>query len=108
VLDSRTLQSTPESGARAGYDRAKRRRGAKVHIAVDTLGHLLTLKVTAADEGDRAQVAAPAEQVQQVTGNTVRLAYVDQGYTGPNAAEGTATWHSTGGGEASWRWMEIQ
>ncbi|MHB1022129.1 MAG: IS5 family transposase [Acidobacteriaceae bacterium] len=85
-IDSRTLQSTPESGARAGYDGAKRRKGSKVHIAVDTLGHLLALKVTAASEGDREQVAALAEQVQQVTGNTVEIAYVDQGYTGPNAA----------------------
>ena len=86
-LDSRTLQSTPESGARAGYDGAKRRKGSKVHIAVDTLGHLLALTVTPADRGDREQVAALAEQVQEVTGSTVELAYVDQGYTGPNAAE---------------------
>jgi len=85
-LDSRTLQSTPESGARAGYDGAKRRKGSKVHIAVDTLGHLLALKVTAADQGDRDQVASLAQAVQQVTGNSVELAYVDQGYTGPNAA----------------------
>lgn len=40
ILDSRTLQSSPESGPRAGYDGAKRKRGSKVHIAVDTLGHL--------------------------------------------------------------------
>lgn len=86
-IDSRTLQSTPESGARAGYDGAKRRKGSKVHIAVDTLGHLLALTVTPASEGDREQVAALAEEVQQVTGSTVELAYVDQGYTGPNAAE---------------------
>jgi Transposase DDE domain len=87
VIDSRTLQSTPESGVRAGYDGAKRRKGSKVHIAVDTLGHLLALKVTAASEGDREQVAVLAEEVQRVTGNNVELAYVDQGYTGPNAAE---------------------
>jgi transposase len=86
VIDSRTLQSTPESGARAGYDGAKRRKGSKVHIAVDTLGHLLALTVTPADQGDREQVAALAEGLQQVTG-TVELAYGDQGYTGPNAAE---------------------
>jgi len=86
-IDSRTLQSTPESGARAGYDGAKRRKGSKVHIAVDTLGHLLALTVTPADQGDRTQVAALAEQVQKVTGGTVEMAYVDQGYTGPNAAE---------------------
>lgn len=86
-IDSRTLQSTPESGARAGYDGAKRRKGSKVHIAVDMLGHLLALTVTPAEQGDREQVAVLAEQVQEVTGGTVELAYVDQGYTGPNAAE---------------------
>lgn len=52
-MESRTLQSTPESGERAGYDGAKRRKGSKVHLAVDTLGHLPTLHLTAADEQDR-------------------------------------------------------
>lgn len=56
ILDSRTLQSSPESGHRAGYDGVKRKRGSKVYIAVDTLGHLLALCVTAANEQDRAQV----------------------------------------------------
>jgi transposase len=86
IIDSRTLQSTPESGARAGYDGAKRRKGSKVHLAVDTLGHLLALCVTAADEQDRAQVSALAKRVQEETGETVEIAYVDQGYTGENAA----------------------
>ena len=57
ILDGRTLQSTPESGKRAGYDGYKRKKGSKVHAAVDTLGHLLALKVTAANEQERAQVA---------------------------------------------------
>src|SRR3982750_1363231 len=70
VFDSRTLQSTPESGARAGYDGAKKRKGSKTHIAVDTLGHLLALIVTAADEQDRAQVAGLAEAVQEATGES--------------------------------------
>jgi transposase len=87
ILDSRTLQSTPESGARAGYDGAKRRKGSKVHLAVDTLGHLLALCVTAADEQDRAQVAELAKRVQEETGETVEIAFVDQGYTGENAAD---------------------
>jgi transposase len=82
IFDSRTIQSTPESGPRAGYDGYKRRRGSKVHMAVDTMGHLLTLHVTPADEQDRAQVAVLSEAVQQVTGESVELAYVDQGYTG--------------------------
>jgi transposase len=104
VLDSRTLQSTPESGARAGYDRygpgdrfsstspgghdgAKRRKGSKLHLAVDTLGHLLALHVTPADAGDREQVGHLCEQVQQATGNSLEVAFVDQGYTGASAAE---------------------
>jgi transposase len=87
ILDSRTLQSTPESGGRAGYDGAKRRKGSKVHIAVDTLGHLLALHVTAANEQDRAQVATVAAATQQATGDSVELAYVDQGYTGQAAAD---------------------
>jgi transposase len=37
IFDARTLESSPESGARAGYDGHKRRKGSKVHIAVDTL-----------------------------------------------------------------------
>jgi len=86
ILDSRTLQSTPESGGRAGYDGAKKRKGSKVPIAVDTLGHLLALKVTAANEQDRAQVEALAQAVQHVTGDHVELAYVDQGYTGETPA----------------------
>jgi transposase len=82
ILDSRTLQSTPESGARAGYDGHKRRRGSKLHLAVDTLGHLLALQVTAANEQDRAHVAELADAVQTATGAAVEVVFVDQGYTG--------------------------
>jgi transposase len=87
ILDSRTLRSTPGSGARAGHDGAKRKRGSKVHAAVDTLGHLLALHVTPANEQDRAQVSQLAAAVQEVTGQSVDLAYVDQGYTGEQPAE---------------------
>ena len=90
ILDSRTLQSTPESGARSGYDGAKKKKGSKVHVAVDTLGHLLALHVTPAHEQDRAQVSALASQVQQATGENVELAYVDQGYTGEAPAQAAA------------------
>jgi len=82
IFDSRTLQSSPERGDRAGYDGAKRRRGSKVHIAVDTLGHLLAVIVTPANDQDRTQVAELAQQVQAVTEEMVERAFVDQGYTG--------------------------
>jgi len=87
IFDSRTLQSSPESGERAAYDGAKRRKGSKTHMALDTLGYLLALHVTAADEQDRAQVAQLAQQVQAVTGDSVQVAFVDQGYTGSDAEQ---------------------
>ena len=65
ILDSQTLQRTPESGGHAGDDGGTRKKGSKVHVAVDTLGHLLALILlaliaTPADAQDRAQVAALA------------------------------------------------
>lgn len=87
VLDARTMQSTPESGARAGYDGAKRRKGSKVHAAVDTLGHLLALHVTPANADDRAEVGRLAQAVQAATGRNVEVAFVDQGYTGQKPPE---------------------
>ncbi|WP_431310439.1 transposase, partial [Methylobacterium gnaphalii] len=87
ILDSRTLRSTPESGERAGYDGAKRKQGSKLHMAVDTLGHLLALHVTPASADDRAQVEHLAKAVQAATGDNVGLAYVDQGYTGEKPAK---------------------
>jgi transposase len=90
IFDSRTLQSSPESGARAGYDGAKRRKGSKVHVAVDTLGQLLALRVTPASDQDRDQVADLAAHVQAVTGQSVEVAFVDQGYTGDQPLEAAA------------------
>jgi len=90
IVDSRTLQSTPESGARAGFDGHKKRKGSKVHLAVDTLGHLLALRVTPANEQDRAQIAELARLVQAVVEEKVELAFVDQGYTGSEPAEAAA------------------
>ncbi len=94
ILDGRTLQSTPESGSRAGWDGHKCALGApggsKVHLAVDTLGYLLTLWVTPANEQERTQVAQLTEQLQQVTGESVQVAFVDQGYTGDDAAQAAA------------------
>ena len=64
IMDSRTLQSTPESGGRAGWDGAKRRKGSKLHLAVDTLGHLLAAQQAEADaaaHGIRLEVVKHTE-----------------------------------------------
>jgi transposase len=82
IFDGRTVQSTPESGERAAYDGYKRKKGSKIHSAVDTLGLLLAVQVTPANEQERAQVKQLAEDVQEATQNSVDVAFVDQGYTG--------------------------
>ena len=84
------MPATTDSHKR--HKRHKRRNGAKVHVqvAVDTLGHLVATVVTPASEQERAQVSDLAEQVQMVTGDTVELAYVDQGYTGTEPAAAAA------------------
>jgi hypothetical protein len=94
-------ESTPESGARGGYDGAKRRKGSKVHAAVDTLGHLLALHVAAANEQDRAQVEKPAREVQRITGDHVELALCRSGLQRRSRRERRSqARHSTGGSPA--------
>jgi hypothetical protein len=46
ILDSRTLRSSPESGARARYDGAKRKKGAKLDTSKNPAsGRVLTAKM---------------------------------------------------------------
>ena len=59
-------------------------------MAVDTLGYLLALHVTPANEQDRARVKVLATQVQAATGETVQVAFGDQGYTGAQPAQDAA------------------
>ena len=90
ILDARALQSTPESGSRAGYSGAKRRKGSKARLAVATVGHLLALTVTPAADDERMQVEALAARMHVASGERVELAYVDSGYTGPDPAASAA------------------
>jgi transposase len=90
IFDARVVQSTAESGARAGYSGHKRRKGSKTHVAVDSLGVLLALAVTPANEDERTQVETLAQEVQAVTGDHVELVWVDAGYTGQEVAETAA------------------
>jgi len=102
ILDSRTLRSSPESGHRVGYDGAKRKKASKAHAAVDTLGQLLALHVTPADEQDRAQVEALAEAVQEATGESVDHSLHRSGvHRGGAGRGGSGARHPTGGGQAA-------
>jgi len=82
ILEGRTLQSSCESGPRAGYNSYKLRRGSKVHVVVDTLGQLVGLTVMQASEYERVGQKDLCKAVQQVTSETMKIAWTDQGYTG--------------------------
>ena len=86
VLDARPLQGSVESGPRSGYDGHRKRKGAKVHLAVDTLGHLLAAHVSPANANERAHVEEWLANVQAATGQSVEVAYVDSGYNGEAVA----------------------
>lgn len=86
------MRSTPESGERAGYDSGKRKKGSKIHMAVDMLDHLLALHVTPASAEDSGEVARLVRTVQAVANDTVGLVWAGRGYTGQRAAN-AATLH---------------
>jgi hypothetical protein len=58
-----------------------------VHAAVDTLGYLLALRVSPANEDGRKQVEKLSEEIQKATQENVEIAYVDRGNTGERACE---------------------
>jgi hypothetical protein len=66
-LDRATRQSTPERGHRVGYD------GSKIHVAVDTLGGLLTLLATLVTAQDREAELCPAPRPDTTGASTLRL-----------------------------------
>ena len=127
IIDSRTLQSTFERGAQSAYDGVKRRKRSKVHIAVDTLGQLFSLKVSAANEQDRVQVGELSDAVQEADlcrsglrrrvarpsgssaqhrpdcGETVRS------QTGLcHSCRGAGLWNVPSAGSRPWRWMSAR
>lgn len=54
------------------------------------LGYLLALCVTVADERDQAQISELARRAQAETGETVKITYDDQDYTGEDTADAAA------------------
>ena len=53
---------------------------------MDTLGHLLAAHASAANENERLHVGQLLAAVQESTGENVKIAYVDAGYTGEEVA----------------------
>jgi hypothetical protein len=69
-----------------GYDDARRKRNAKLHLVVYKLDHPVALHIICADADDRVQLGRPAEAVQEATGHSARL--MSQGPRRPDANKG--------------------
>ncbi len=92
ILDGRTVQSSPESGGRAGFDGHKKKRQQNSHCGGHPRPPARSARYSGqrANEQERDQVGVLAEAVQEVTGENVQVAFVDQGYTGERAEEAAA------------------
>ena len=89
VLDSQSIKSDPHGGT-VGYDAAKRIKGRKRHLLVDTLGLLLGVEITAADVPEREGTRDLLTDVLPWF-NWLRKLWVDGGYSG----EAFAQWVKT-------------
>jgi putative transposase len=82
VIDSQSVKGSEMiARARRGYDAGKKINGTKRHIAVDTMGLVLTVLVTAASVQDR-DAAKPLLWNLRRAFPTVKLAWADGGYAG--------------------------
>lgn len=80
VIDSQATRISPQGGT-SGYDAAKKVKGRKRHLVVDTLGLLLAVTVTAASVQDRD--GAPDVVAQACSKYaTIEKLYADSAYAG--------------------------
>ena len=84
VIDSQSTRGSPQGGEH-GFDAAKKVKGRKRHIVVDTLGLLLAVSVTAASVQDR-DAAPEAVAMACAKHPTIERLFADNGYTGRCAA----------------------
>jgi transposase len=85
ILDSQSVKSDCHGGA-VGYDAAKRIKGRKRHLLVDTLGLILGILVTPANATERnGAQGLLARTLGSFT--WLRLLWVDGGYCGPAFAQ---------------------
>ena len=82
VIDSQSVKSAGVGGPARGYDGAKRLKGRKRHLLVDTTGLVLLTCVHAADVHDREGARLLVEAAPKEALPRLEVVWADQGYTG--------------------------
>jgi putative transposase len=82
VLDSQSAKTTGVGGPARGYDGAKRLKGRKRHLLVDTTGLVLPACVHQADLHDREGARLLVNTAPVSALPRLELVWADQGYTG--------------------------
>ena len=88
IVDSQSIKTTGVGGKERGYDGAKKVKGRKRHLLVDTQGLVLIAKVHRANVTDRDGIKLLLEPAR--TGFLTRLSHLwlDAGYTGQDRGAG--------------------
>ncbi len=81
IIDSQSIKTGPVRGGEKGYDAGKKIWGRKRHVLVDTLGHLLAVKVHAANLADREGAKLLLSPLPRALPR-LSLLFADQGYRG--------------------------
>ena len=78
-IDSQTVKASERSGSR-GYDAAKKIKGRKRNIAVDTLGLLLVIVVTVASVDDAHAARSVMKQLRKTRQPELQVVWADSKY----------------------------
>jgi transposase len=93
IVDSQSVRAADTVGKPSrGWDAAKKVNGRKRHVAVDTMGLLLVVLVTAASVQDR-DAARPLLWRLRASYRGIRLCWADAGYAGKLVAWAAAVLH---------------
>jgi len=82
IIDAQSVKTVEQPATCHGFDNGKKVKGRKRHIAVDTLGLLLVVAVTAADVGDRTGARLLAGGLRRERFARLLTWFADAGYAG--------------------------